>query len=205
MPLLFWQPGTWPSYICTLCSVCVCAMLAPNHSLACPCPTLNWWWWWSGGGQSIRRMRIAVIGGKCWKACDISHLQHGRRILNIEKDYFYAHCFDVCMCHTITMSVCSAHSLPYRRLTIPGHTITISLLLWPCQTPNLPVKTPLGISELRLCTLGSLRWQLENGGTLYYIVKIQDFVFRTRNDIFVIWFWLWVLFFLFCFDSLSKT
>ena len=23
MPLLFWQPGTWPSYICTLC-LCVC-------------------------------------------------------------------------------------------------------------------------------------------------------------------------------------
>ena len=81
-------------------------MLAPNHSLACPCPTLNWWWWWSGEGQSIRRMRIAVIGRKCWKACDISHLQHGRRILNIDKDYFHTHCFDVpsqwaCVAYTL--------------------------------------------------------------------------------------------------------
>ena len=109
------------------------------------------------------------------------------------------------------MSVCSAHSLPYRRLTIPGHTITISLLLWPCQTPNLPVKTPLGISDLRLCTLGSLGWQLENGGTLYYIVKLQDFVFRTQNSIFVIkilhihLFWRWVLFYFLFFDSWSPT
>ena len=108
MPLLFWhtlEPGHRTCIHCACVCVCVCAMLAPNHSLACPCPTLNWWWWWSGGGQSIRRMRIAVIGGKCRKTCNISHLQHGRRILNIDKDYFLTHCFDVpsqwaCVAHT---------------------------------------------------------------------------------------------------------